>query len=219
MNSHFTVAYVPCPPERYEDWARAMELLTEIIIEAVEKEKHKTSAGLVWRTKTMAKLTKIQLEELVKALAWNDGFGCWTRPGFEKYIWPEIADKAEWIIYLDIDNMNALNSEHGKPAVNAMIKKSLEMRATDFVAGQWQSGDEFIICITKHHNRGYSDPSGLCERLSEVFRANGVPATFAIVAVISKDLIKSVEPADELVRVSKNANRRGTINTVEGDQR
>ena len=88
----------------------------------------------------MNDLTKEQLEELVQSLAWNDGYGCYTRAGFEKIIWKYIESKARWIIFFDIDNMHDLNDRHGYAGVNAIIKKSLAMRETDFMAGQWFSG-------------------------------------------------------------------------------
>ena len=89
-----------------------------------------------------------QLQALVKSLSWNDRYGCYTRAGFEKTIWPHIEAKARWIIFFDIDDMHALNVRHGSEGVNEMIKKSLAVRGSDFMAGQWFSGDEFIVCIT-----------------------------------------------------------------------
>ena len=162
------------------------------------------------------KLNKTQLQELVNSLAWNDGFGCYTRAGFEKMIWPQIADEAEWIIFLDVDEMHSLNGMHGYDAVDAKIKKSLTLRATDYVAAQWQSGDEFLICLTRNEGRTPSHPVALCERLREEFIENGVPATFGIAPVTSKELIENVKPAYELVRAEKAANRRGTITMAGG---
>jgi GGDEF domain-containing protein len=178
------------------------------------------------------KLNEQQLEDLVEALnaqvnslteknqsmAWDDAYGCYTRAGFEKVIWPEIVDRAKWIIYFDIDNMNALNAKHGKPAVNAMIKKSLTLRHSDYVAARYNSGDEGVICITENEARILVDPYQLCERLAISFDENGCPATFAIVPVISKELAQNVDPADEMVQASKNANRRGRILRSEGMQ-
>jgi len=158
--------------------------------------------------------TKKQLKELVNALAWNDGYGCYTRAGFEKLVWPEIADNARWIIYLDVDDMRGLNAAHTHEGVNSLIKKSLAVRASDYVAGQWFSGDEFIICITEDQSRESSDPVALCARLKEAFLENGVPATFGIAPVISKTLLHNVEPVDQLVQAAKNENRRGQIYEV-----
>lgn len=162
------------------------------------------------------KLNKQQLQELVNSLAWNDSYGCYTRAGFEKMIWPTIADKAKWIIFFDIDQMHALNTEHGYDGVNAIIKKSLSMRASDFMAGQWFSGDEFIVCITDDPARSISDPMSFCERLAADFRENNVPATFGIAPVASRNLSENVEPAHRLVQVAKDENRRGTITVVGG---
>src|SRR5690349_14942372 len=89
-----------------------------------------------------------KLQQEKEILAWNDGYGCFTRQGFEKLIWPSIVDHAKWIIFFDVDNMHELNQEHGYEGVNAIIKKSLSMRPGDFMAGQWFSGDEFILVIT-----------------------------------------------------------------------
>ena len=160
----------------------------------------------------IVKHTKIELLDLVDALAWNDSFGCYTRPGFEKLIWPEIADQASWIIYFDIDNMHDLNSQHTHDGVDAMIKKSLAMRETDYVAGQWKSGDEFVICITEDGSREEaSDPNLLCERLWANFLENGLPATFGITRVTSKNLIENVKSATAIVELAKKENRRGRI--------
>jgi len=132
-------------------------------------------------------MNKRQLEELVNSLAWNDGYGCYTRAGFEKLIWPTIAETARWIIFFDIGNMHDLNEIHG------------------------HSGDEFIICVTDDPAREPSNPLQLCERLQVIFSENGVPATFAIVPVHSKSLIENVDPAVRLVEEAKAQNRRGRI--------
>jgi hypothetical protein len=154
------------------------------------------------------------LNKLVQELAWNDGYGCYTRGGFEKMIWPQIAPIAKWIIFFDVDNMHELNAEHGYEGVNAIIKKSLAMRETDYMAGQWFSGDEFIVCITDSPDRDLSNPIGFAMRLAEIFRENGAPATFAIAPVRSSVLFESVTPAYQAVQKSKDHHQRGTISIV-----
>jgi len=159
------------------------------------------------------KLNKTQLQDLVNILAWNDGFGCYTRAGFEKMIWPEIADRAKWIIYFDIDNMHELNKAHGGyDPVDAMIKEVLALvRATDYVAGQWKSGDEFLVCITnaKGGSREISDPHRMVNRLTAQLKEHGLSATFAVVPVISKTLSINVAPAVEKVYAAKKLNKKG----------
>jgi len=112
-------------------------------------------------------LSKFELQVLVEKLSWNDGFGCYTRAGFEKLVWPMIADQARWIIYFDVDGMHSLNESFGGyDRVDAMIKDVLHIvRSTDYVAGQWKSGDEFLVCMTENLARGPLDPEGLQERL------------------------------------------------------
>jgi len=168
----------------------------------------------------MTDLTKKQLKSMVEALSWNDGYGCYTRAGFEKLIWPEIAEKAKWIIFFDVDDMHVLNEEHGYEQVNAMIRQSLKLRESDFMAGQWFSGDEFIVAITDDaSDRRESNPIEFCARLAGIFHENGVPATFAIAPVRSDALLSNVSPAHQLCQKAKNDNRRGSINIVPGEPR
>ena len=107
--------------------------------------------------------------------------------------------------------MHEQNAKHSYDGVNAKIKKSLGMRATDYVAGQLGSGDEILVCITEDASREVSNPMLLCERLRESFLENGLPATFAIAPVTSTNLIENIKPAYDLVQAEKKANRRGMI--------
>jgi len=165
-------------------------------------------------------LNPTEMMALIKQLAWNDGYGCYTRQGFEKLIWPTIAAKAKYIIFFDVDDMHRLNREHGYEGVNAIIKKSLAMRESDFMAGQWFSGDEFIVCITDDDpDRAASNPVEFCERLAQIFLENGAPCTFAIAPVTSGDLLANVMPAHQLTQDAKAQNDRGSINIVPGEPR
>jgi GGDEF domain-containing protein len=158
------------------------------------------------------------LQRLVRTLAWNEAFGCFTRQGFEQMIWPSIADEAKWIIFFDVDNMHDLNQQHGYEGVNAIIKKSRSMRGGDFMAGQWFSGDEFIVVITDQDlDREASNPIGFSIRLAHLFAENGAPATFAVAPVISSDLMTNVEPAHRVCQAAKEHLQRGTISIVPGE--
>jgi len=168
----------------------------------------------------MDEFNREELEAIIKSLAWNDGYGCYTRAGFEKTIWPHIEAKARWIIFFDVDYMHELNAELGYEGVNAIIKKSLSMRESDFMAGQWFSGDEFIVCITDDDpKRDISNPIEFCMRLAGIFQANGAPATFVIAPVTSSDLFTNVAPAHQLCQEAKAENNRGSISIVPGDPR
>lgn len=146
-------------------------------------------------------------KELIHKLAWNKAYGCHTRPGFEHIIWPEIAHKARWFIYFDIDGMHALNDFYGSyDPVDAMIKQALSiLRSTDYVAGQWKSGDEFLVCLMETEERPVVDPEGLLKRLVESFAAQGLGITATIVKVLSKDLKENVDPAVDKVYEMKKA--------------
>lgn len=165
------------------------------------------------------KLDKDELIHLAKELSWNDEYGCYTRSGFRKMIWPSIAEQSRWLIYFDIDGMGELNSLHTHAGVNAMIKKSLSIRASDYMTGQRYSGDEFFVCVTDDPERGTTDPLQLAVRLKEALRDNGLSATFAIAPVISDDLMVNLEPAVQLVEQAKERNERGIIIIAPGDPR
>lgn len=159
-----------------------------------------------------------ELRELVHALAWNEAYGCYNRTGFQHLVWKEIADQAKWIIFFDVDYMHDLNQAHGYEGANVIIKKSIAKRESDYMAGQWFSGDEFIICITDDDpNRKPSNPIEFCARLAEAFLENGASATFAVAPVVSEDLLTNVAPAQKLCQEAKENNRRGSINVVEGN--
>jgi len=152
-----------------------------------------------------------ELMDLLKELAWNDEYGCYTRQGFQKLVWPNIAAKAQWIIFFDIDGMGVLNEQLTHAGVNAIIKKSLAVRTSDFLTGQRYSGDEFMVVVTDDPDRGETNPIELAMRLKETLLENGASATFAIAPVISDDLMANVEPAVQLVEAAKKRNERGII--------
>jgi len=160
-----------------------------------------------------------QLQEENAELSWNDDYGCYTRQGFKKLVWPSIAEKAKWIIFFDIDGMRELNDLYKHAGVNARIKKSLTVRTSDYKAGQRYSGDEFMVVVTNDPERGETDPIRLTMRIKEALHENGLPATFAIAPVISDDLMENVEPAVQLVEDAKRNNERGIIMIVPGDPR
>ena len=66
--------------------------------------------------------------ELIRAMAWNEAFGCFNRAGFESWIWPQIREKARWIVYFDLDNIHQLNeTKGGYEPVDQMIKLGLSV--------------------------------------------------------------------------------------------
>jgi GGDEF domain-containing protein len=160
--------------------------------------------------------TKSELEILVHALSWNDNYDCYTRAGLEKIIWPKIARRAKFVIFIDVDDMHSLNEQHGYDGVNDIIKMSLSIRKSDYVAGQWFSGDEIAVFITDDPQRVNSDPVEMCQRLLEAFKKHGASATFGIAPVKSTHLETVIKPAFELVQRAKSENRRGTINLADG---
>ena len=157
---------------------------------------------------TSKDLTIAKLEEKLHRVSWNDKLGCYNRQGFEYVIWPDIAPRARFIIYFDIDHLHELNEPYDSFApVDAMIKQALSIvRTTDSVAGQLNSGDEFMVVLAeteKTEKRKELNPEGLKKRLVESLAEQGMSATFAIVAVKSQDLMENVDPAVAQVKAAK----------------
>lgn len=162
--------------------------------------------------------SKEELQRQVRELSWNDAFGCYTRLGFEKVIWPGIVDDARWLIFFDLDHIHELNEKHGGyDAVDAMVKLGLSvLRWTDLVAAQVKSGDEFLVCMVESDQQSASseqrerlDPEALVRRLSDSLKKAGLSATFSIVPVVSPDLMTNLKPAIEDVYIQKQARPGG----------
>lgn len=144
-------------------------------------------------------MTRNELLALVPRLAWNPKFGCYTRNGFEYWIWPEKASKARFILFFDIDHLHDLNKSLGsqKP-VDEKIKQVLSIvRKTDCVCAQWKSGDEFLIAMLGRYEDEEVKPEGLQQRLVDELAKVGMSATFVTVEVKSWDLAENVEPAEQ----------------------
>jgi len=154
-----------------------------------------------------------QKDELINRLSWNRGFGCYNKAGFAEMKWPEIAHIAKWIVYFDVDGVHEINEEHQTYDVfNAMMKDVLsKLRSTDIIAGQYNSGDEFLICITEQQGEWISEqrkamvPEKLVERLTEELARHGLTALFEIQEVKSLLLEDSVKPAADRVLAAKKA--------------
>ena len=158
-------------------------------------------------------LSNKQLQELVEKLSWNDSFGCYTRAGFDKMVWPMIREQARWIIYFDVDGMHDLNESFGGyEQVDAMIRKVLDgVRSSDFVAGQWKSGDEFLVCLTENDDHNPLDPYAMMDRMIEDLGKQGLTATFGIVPVTSDPLPVILKPAvDHVYQMKKQRTKKGS---------
>lgn len=157
--------------------------------------------------------TPEEKDALIRALAWNDAFGCYSKNGFKKVIWPEIAEDARWIIYFDVDGVHDINAaNNGYDAFDAMMREVLSiLRLTDYVAGQLNSGDEFMICLVEKKSqqpaelRQAIDPQAMMQRLIDELKRQGLTATFAIVPVVSPDLDVNLKPAIQEVFLAKKA--------------
>ena len=160
-------------------------------------------------------LSKPQLISRLTSAIWNDGFGCFNRAGFEKVVWPTIVGRAQFIIYFDVDGVHDLNKLHKTYDVfNWMMRQVLAtIRSSDYVAAQWNSGDEFLITICEQSNtaddrRQDLDPQTIIDRLTAEMAKQNLTAIFQFCAVTHQDLISNVKPmADKVLEIKEQTGR------------
>lgn len=152
------------------------------------------------------KQSKKQLQELLEQSLWHDGFGCYTKQGFKLLVWPTIAPKARWLIFFDVDGVHEINETNKSyAAFDAMMNKVFaQLRSTDIVAGQVNSGDEFLVCLTEVEGR-IPDPEGLMSRIWDLLAEQGLTASYAIIPVQGNNLDLLLAPAIKAVFESKIA--------------
>lgn len=150
------------------------------------------------------KQSKKELQALLEQSLWHDGFGCYTKQGFKLLVWPTVAPKARYIIFFDVDGVHEINqATKSYAAFDAMMHKVFsQLRSTDIVAGQVNSGDEFLICISEVEGRTV-DPEGLMSRIWELLAEQGLTATYAIIPVQGDNLDLLLAPAVKAVFESK----------------
>lgn len=154
-------------------------------------------------------------EELIHRLSWNRGFGCYNKSGFAEMKWPEIAHRAKWLIYLDVDGVHEINEAAGTYEVfnTKMRAVWMKLRSTDVISGQYNSGDEFLACILAPiripgDRRQDIDPEVVKDRLVQALAEQGLTALFAIVPVRSMDLEENIQPAADQILAQKKARGR-----------
>lgn len=164
-------------------------------------------------TEILLRETLIRQSELIQALANDPEFGIRTRTGLELVDWPLIAEKATWVVFLDIDNMHRLNDIYTWDGASVRVRTSLCRHSSrdghpQDVIGRWMSGDEIVIVLS------HGDPQGLARSIQADLQANGISATFGIAPVVSPDLAENVKAAKDLVFQAKQQDRRGSINCL-----
>lgn len=149
-------------------------------------------------------LLALQLQ--VNELSVDPAFGVTTRAAL-RYELPRVANTARRVIFMDIDNMHALNEKHGYNVVDGKIKRAIHVRAADCVLrARWFSGDEFAFILSS------DNADGFCSRLAACLKNEGITATFAWVPA-SNDLEKDIQAAGAMVQAAKRNSRRNSINS------
>jgi hypothetical protein len=150
--------------------------------------------------------------QTIRELSKDKAFDILTRSGLELLAWPEIASKATFVIFADIDFMHDLNGSLGYEKVNELIRKSIHVRQETNHRlpdiGRWFSGDEIIWIIQD------GDPVRMARSIRSKMIENGLSATFGIAPIVFPELDKNVSAAIRLVELAKRNNLRGTINHV-----
>lgn len=153
-----------------------------------------------------------EIQALIENLARDPVYGCYTRPGLEYIVWPEIRQRARWIIFADMDGFHDLNEACGYDDVNERMQKALQLRKMDAAAaGRWFSGDELVWILCDTDGRPPTNPQLAARRLQKTFKKFGLSATFGISRVLSYHLAENVLPAYRLVQQAKKLGLRDTV--------
>jgi len=151
-------------------------------------------------------MNKAEALQLLDAMAHDQVYGCYSRQGLELVAWPRIKNRAQYVIFADLDNIHDLNAELGYAEVDRRVRNALKMRSSDITAtGRWYSGDEIVWIISE------GDPNGLVNRLQTALEKQGLSATFGIVKVTSTKLAVNVEQAIAKVQDAKKMGERGSV--------
>ncbi len=86
-----------------------------------------------------------ELHRRIEELSWDEPFGMWTRTAFLQFCVVMPRGKRV-VVFIDLDDINGLNHQHGYTAVDEMVKSafSISFRRSDIVT-RWYSGDEIAI--------------------------------------------------------------------------
>lgn len=141
--------------------------------------------------------TYIKTQVEIKRLSYDVTFGIYKREYIErrapKANSKEAAKKS--LIFLDINDMHALNEKLGYAEVDSRINKALRVTRRNELIGRWYSGDELvIICDTV-------SVDCVIRRLTESFSKYGI--TFESAATPYVNLKSSVEIASKTVQQIK----------------
>lgn len=140
-----------------------------------------------------AEIAKLQAENLL--LKTHAPYGIFTRAAFEIEK-RNLLENGQYVVFGDVDNMHALNIQHGYENVNQMIRSALQVRTSDLLlTSLWFSGDEFVFVI-----RG--NPDGFCNRIKESFSAYQMGITLAH-APIDGNIDAAIQIAAEQVQQQK----------------
>jgi GGDEF domain-containing protein len=110
------------------------------------------------------------LRSQVESLSTNPNFGCYVRGAMEMQVSRRIEDEgvARALIALDVAGMGLANSRERESWVNGRIAGAIKymrenLRSTDQICGQLNSGDEFIILCP------LGDVERVMEKVTEAF--------------------------------------------------
>lgn len=110
---------------------------------------------------------------------WHRRFGCPSRIGLDESVARARTLAGFAALYLDLDDLNALNDAIGHAAVDARINafwRLMQVRRRD-LAGQWEGGDEFCVAVPD------ADALGVAARVRAALSAAGLSGSIAIVLI------------------------------------
>ena len=146
------------------------------------------------KTKAQLQAQLKQLEAELKELSQDKAYGGLTRPALE-IEHRKRSDECQYVVFLDLNNVHALNELHGQDKMDEMIRTAfaITIRDTDLILfGRWKSGDEVAFLIK-------GDPQGFMSRLHNDLNTNGLSAMADYASIENNDLIAAVKIASDKV--------------------
>lgn len=130
-------------------------------------------------------------------------YGIYTRAALEIEK-RSVSERAEYVVFGDIDDMHGLNTQYGYEEVNARIRNALQVRSSDLLlAGLWFSGDEIVFVV-----RG--DVLGFINRVQLAFAKQGMGITLAYAKITDfENIDAAIQASAETVQRLKAERKAG----------
>ncbi|MBD3249503.1 hypothetical protein GF336_05640 [Candidatus Woesearchaeota archaeon] len=150
------------------------------------------------------------IRKLELNLSFDENYGILNRSGLLNFARKQPRGIKRHVIFIDIDNLHALNQQNGYEAMNNRLRAmfSIETRQSDCFIGKFFSGDE-ILCVTGTKKQ---DAEAVLEKLKRAATKNELSFTYALGTWnTSENLEREASKLAEKVLKIKSDHRKDVI--------